>query len=194
MTVHMCAGCSTRYALDLPACPHCGSAEVESEGVVGRRRLPLFAAGVCDGCARQWHVRLSQVQPGLVELPRLFCASCGSQVQLPWPPVEDDMPKITRSGGPSNARADGPSPDVLASEPLAGAEAGQGHSSSDPVLDDVQVETEAEEVAEADEVEAPDYDGMTLAELKAAAEERGVPAYGTKAQIAERLREADQEG
>lgn len=104
------------------------------------------------------------------------------------------MPKITAHGGPSNVRADGSSPDVLADEPLVGAEAVQGHSSPDPVLDDVQVETEAEEGAEAEEAAAPDYDGMTLAELKAAAEERGVAAYGTKAQIAERLREADQEG
>lgn len=202
MTVHTCAGCSTRYALDLVACPHCGSSEREAGGAVSGR-LPLFITVACDGCARWWNLRLNTVQSGLVELPRLFCTSCGSQVQVPWPPVEDDMtPKITRSGGPSNTRDSGPSPAALASESPVGAEADRGHSSpeaelvaevepeaaqfDEPVLDEVQDETVEEEPV--------DYDSMTLAELKAAADDKGVASYGTKAQIAERLREADQEG
>lgn len=112
------------------------------------------------------------------------------------------MPKITAHGGPSNARDGETSPVAPASEPLVGAEADQGHPSSSTVLvgepgpelvatedassDEVQDENESEEA----EVS---YESMTLAELRAAAEERGVASYGTKAQIAERLREADQE-
>lgn len=116
------------------------------------------------------------------------------------------MPKITVHGGPTNVRADGPSPAVPADEPLDGAEAVQGRS-NDTASEEAavpgaapeaeaeaepQVEVEVEVEAEPEAVAAPDYDAMTLAELKAAAEERGVATYGTKAQIAERLREADQ--
>jgi hypothetical protein len=39
---------------------------------------------------------------------------------------------------------------------------------------------------------APDpYASMTLAELRAEADKRQVPSYGTKAQVTERLRESD---
>ncbi len=120
------------------------------------------------------------------------------------------MPKITAHGGPTNARADETSPVVPASEPLIGAEAGQGHSNSsevlvdesgpelaaestEPTLDEVQDETVEEEASEGDSEEAVDYDAMSLAELKAVAEDKGVATYGTKAQIAQRLREADEE-
>lgn len=109
------------------------------------------------------------------------------------------MPKITAHGGPSNARADETSPVVSASEPLVGAEADQGRLSVEPEPV-VAPEPEADEPTlgevqdETAEEEAPDYDAMTLAELKAAADEAGVASYGTKAQIAERLREADAEG
>lgn len=204
MSVQTCVGCSTRYAEDLAACPHCGGTEYERDGaVVSTRRLPLLVSVSC-ACGRgPWQFRLPQVLTGLVQVPALFCASCGRQVQVPWPPVEDDMtPKITRSGGPSNTRDSGPSPAALASESPVGAEADRGHSSpeaelvaevepeaaqfDEPVLDEVQDETVEEEPV--------DYDSMTLAELKAAADDKGVASYGTKAQIAERLREADQEG
>lgn len=197
MTVQTCAGCSTRYAMGLTACPHCGSSEVEAEGAaVGR--LPLFVRAICASCERRWNLRLNSVQSGLVEIPVLFCASCGSQVQVPWPPVEDDMPTITKNGGPSNARAGGSSPDATVSTPLAGAEAGQGHSTDgtvrvlvgEPGPELVPFEHESEDGAGSASV---DYNSLTLAELKALAAEREVATYGSKAQIAERLREDDQE-
>lgn len=107
------------------------------------------------------------------------------------------MPTITKTGGPSNARDGGPSPAVFASEPLDSAEAVQGRPAAEPVavdvsdLDEVQVETEVEVAGEPDA--DVDYNALTLAELKALAAEREVAAYGSKAQIAERLREAEQE-
>lgn len=204
MSVRTCAGCSTRYALDLDACPHCGSSEAVEEGVVVSRRLPLFVSVECAGCARRWNLRLALVQSGLVELPVLFCASCGRQVQVPWPPVEDDMPKNHADRGPTNARADETSPVVAVSAPLAGAEAGQGHPNVVPVDEPEAkaIDAEVPEAAAADTdedsveltVETVDYESLTLAELKELAVSRDVAAYGTKAQIAERLREADQEG
>lgn len=121
------------------------------------------------------------------------------------------MPKITVHGGATNARELAePSPDALASQPLAGAEAGQGHPTpeaeltAEEAVGEALAEVPAEAYAEdAAPLEAPstdaepvttapaDYDGMTLTELRALATERDVPSYGTKAQIAERLREAD---
>lgn len=203
MSLQTCVACSTRYADGLDACPHCGSTEYAVEGVAVSRRLPSFVTVSCDGCGRgPWTVRLSGPLPGLIALPALFCASCGSQVQCPWPPVEDSMPKITTHGGATNARDTDPSPDVEASEPLVGAEADQGRPTPDevqdettPEVDEVQEVDEPEADSEADDAdEEPDVDpyaGMTLAELRDAADKRGVPSYGSKAQITERLREAD---
>lgn len=192
MSVQSCVACSTQYAIGLDACPHCGSTEYEREGVVVSRRLPAFASVSCDCGRGPWNIRLSGPLPGLIALPSLFCASCGSQVQVPWPPVEDSMPKITVHGGATNAREAESSPDAVASTPLAGAEADQGH----PTPVEAPVETPVEPAAELDEVqestESGDaYAGMTLAELRSAADAQGVASYGTKAQITERLREAD---
>lgn len=196
-TVQTCVACSTCFAIGLDACPHCGSTEYETDGVVIARRFPSFVSVSCTPCGRgPWTVRLGGPHPGLIELPTLFCASCGSQVQVPWPPVEDSMPKITVHGGATNARERAESsPDALASQPLVGAEADQGHPTPEPEPLTVEVPAVVAEIlAEATEgvTETPDpYAGLNLTELKAAADERGVPTYGTKAQIAERLREAD---
>ncbi len=113
------------------------------------------------------------------------------------------MPKNHVGRGPTYARAADPSPDADVSPPLVGAEADQGHPTPEPeaepeastvdvpaVVADVLTGTTEEDAD--DDADAPDlYAGMTLTELKAAADERGIAVYGTKAQIAERLREAD---
>jgi hypothetical protein len=103
-------------------------------------------------------------------------------------------PKITVHGGATNARADADvSPAADASKPLVGAEADQGRPTPEdeqPTLDDVQDET-PQEVAEADTGDDGDpYAGMTLAELRSLASDRGIAAYGTKNQLADRLRES----
>lgn len=113
-------------------------------------------------------------------------------------------PKITVHGGATNARDADVSPAVDASQPLAGAEADQGHPTPVPEPEVQELTAEAavgdplpEVPAEAySEAPAPldpavDYDGMTLAELREEATGRDIPSYGTKAQIIERLREAD---
>jgi hypothetical protein len=49
-------------------------------------------------------VHLRPAAPGFVEMPVLLCTLCGRQARVvrPWP-MEEDMPKITVHGGPSNA-------------------------------------------------------------------------------------------
>jgi len=181
-----CADCSTAYALDLDACPHCGSSDyAEQEGVV-TRRLPLFVTVSCADCGRgPWTVRMHSVSSGLIELPTLACASCGSRVPVTWPPEEEPMsPKITTAGGATNAREADVSPVADASPPQVVAEDDLGPSTSE--------ELTAEFAAE-DEVETVDYDGMTLAELRSAADAAQLPTYGTKAQLIERLKGADEE-
>lgn len=204
MSTLMCAACTTPYAPDLPACPHCGSTDYTEDGrAVVARRFPAFVTLSCSSCGRgPWQFRLPVVASGLLQLAPLYCASCGSQVQIPWPPTEDAMPKITAHGGSTNARDTESSPDVDASQPPVGAEADRGHPTEvegDTVTGDGSGEALAEVAAEAygeDAVplaEGPDYDGMTLAELREEAVRRDLPSYGTKAQIADRLREADAE-
>lgn len=201
MSALTCAACTTPYPPDLDACPHCGSVEYTQEGVVVARRLPAFVTLRCDGCGRgPWQFRLPVVATGLVQLPALYCASCGGQVQIPWPPTEDAMPKISRHGGPTNARDAESSPDVSTSQSLPdGAEAvreGRPAPSPEPAAEEQHAEVPTAADVPADggvpaEDAVPDYDGMTLAELREEAASRDVPSYGTKAQIAERLREAD---
>lgn len=98
-------------------------------------------------------------------------------------------PKITVHGGATNAHGADVSPADDVSQPQVVAEDDLGRPTPD---EDTAVETPEPVVEdEPDADEAPDYEGMTLAELRAEAESRNLPAYGTKAQISERLRESD---
>jgi DNA-directed RNA polymerase subunit RPC12/RpoP len=186
-----CADCSTQYACDLKACPHCGSSDFVSEEGAVTKRLPLFVTLSCSGCGNgPWTVRLNSVTSGLIELPTLGCVSCGSRVPVTWPPLEESMsPKITTHGGATNAREAGVSPAAVASEPQVAAEGDLGHPTSEE-LDTVQNDT-LPEVDDVQDETVPDYDSMTLAELREAAGGRELPTYGTKAQLIERLRDAD---
>lgn len=199
-----CADCSTAYAIDLSACPHCGSSNSIDEGGVVSKRLPLFVSASCPQCGRgPWTVRLGFVTPGLIDLPTLACASCGSRVPVTWPPEEEPMsPKITVHGGATNAHGADLSPAADVSEPQVVAEDDLGLSAVVPSLpedsgplSELPAEAYAEDavpLAEPEPVTDP-YADKTLAELRELAEARGVAAYGSKAQITERLRAADAE-
>lgn len=107
-------------------------------------------------------------------------------------------PKITVHGGATNARDADVSPAADVSQPQVAAEGDLGRpTSEEPAVevDSVQDETTPEVDVVQDETteeEAGDgYEGMTLAELRALATDRDLPSYGTKAQLTERLREAD---
>jgi hypothetical protein len=99
-------------------------------------------------------------------------------------------PKITVHGGASNARDADVSPAADASQPQVAAEGDLGPQLpvKEPVADEPAPADDAEPVAAEDD---PGYEGMSLAELKDAATARELPTYGTKAQLVERLREAD---
>lgn len=200
MTLRTCADCSTQYAVDLASCPHCGSSDTTEGGAVVKR-FSLFVTLSCPECGRgPWTVRLQSVTSGLLELPTLACTSCGSRVPVTWPPEEEPMsPKITVLGGATNAHGADVSPAADVSQPQVAAEGDLGR----PTLDEHEAEATSGEAlpeAPAEEVrdegavpaaEAKDYSGMTLAELREEAEDRGIPSYGTKAQITDRLQEAD---
>lgn len=186
-----CADCTTQYALDLKACPHCGSSNYIEGGAV-TKRLPLFVTLRCTNCLRgPWTVRLESKTSGLIELPTLACASCGSRVPVTWPPEEEPMsPKITVHGGATNAREADVSPVVTASQPQDAAEGVLGRPTSE-IPDEFQGAVTEEESLSTDDVptEEPQlgYGSMTLQELRDTASDRGLPSYGTKSQIVERL-------
>lgn len=98
-------------------------------------------------------------------------------------------PKITAHGGATNAHGADVSPaDAVSTEPQVVAEDDLGPSTSAEVEEPVEeTGTEVQEDTE------PDYDGMTLAEMRKAAGDRNLPTYGSKANIIERLRAADAE-
>lgn len=204
-TTKACAGCSTQYAPDLDACPHCGSSDLLTEAGATSRRLPLSVSVRCEACGRgPWQLRLPQLVPGLIHLPILACATCGSGVEVPWPPAEEDMsPKITVNGGATDASTALPSPDADAREPLAGAEAGQGHphpeqeqevsgDGSGEALPELQ-QDDGDELQVKFASDGDGYDGKSLAELRQLATERSLPSHGNKNQLITRLREADSE-
>lgn len=106
-----CASCSTVYAVGLPACPNCGSTEV----AVRASAVPqMRVACGTDGCRAQGKVatvRLPSVGVNLAAIPSVVCTLCGrfTATVSDWPlkiEEEDDMPKITKHGGPSNVLAD----------------------------------------------------------------------------------------
>lgn len=117
MALEVCASCSAAYAVGLLACPQCGSTERR-----GERATPMVpqieVACQTEGCRAEGKVatvRLPSVGVNLVALPIIQCTLCGAVVVTvtAWPPRAregDDMPKITRHGGPSIAMvsADGP--------------------------------------------------------------------------------------
>lgn len=96
------------------------------------------------------------------------------------------MPKITVSNGATNARDTDVSPAVVTSMPQVAAEGDLGRQTPEP-------EPVVEAKPEAETEETVDYDGMTLAELRTAADKAGLPTYGTKAQLIERLKSTDAE-
>lgn len=113
-------------------------------------------------------------------------------------------PKITVHGGATNAREMEVSPTVVASKsPQDVAEDVLGRTNPaeerEAVVGEVLPEVPAEAYADdavplADAEAAPDYDGMTLGELRELASSRDIPSYGNKATVIERLREADEAG
>ena len=111
MALLICTECSTRFAAGLEVCPQCGSADYIEEGA--GPMLPMIGVACstvgCRAAGKTQSVRLPPVGVNLVQIPAIACALCGHAVKTvtPWPllPVREgeDMPKITRHGGPSNA-------------------------------------------------------------------------------------------
>lgn len=105
-----CAGCTTTYSVGAARCPQCGSTE-RTDGRGGTVLPSLTVECATEGClhtGKRRRVHLRTAAPGVLEMPRLVCAGCGFDMPTvaPWPPIndsEDDMPKISRLGGPTNA-------------------------------------------------------------------------------------------
>jgi hypothetical protein len=124
-----CAACTTAYTVGAAKCPQCGSTERADQpgGAVLPSVTVACANDVCRYAGRQRRVHLRTAAPGVLEMPPLFCASCGFAMPTvaPWPPInepeDNGMAKITVHGGPSNAAAD---------EQEAGEDVSVGTSSS----------------------------------------------------------------
>ncbi|MFC8515484.1 SAP domain-containing protein [Streptomyces sp. NPDC057257] len=171
-----CAGCTTTYTVGAAKCPHCGSTERADEP--GGSVLPsVTVACATDGCrfaGRERRVHLRTAAPGVLEMPPLICAGCGSHVLT----SENTMAKITVHGGASNASLPDPGPhdDPGTSEPM--------HAFEAEAPDDVPGEESPEEAE-------PAYEDSTVEELKEQLGERGLPKTGSKADLVARLREDD---
>lgn len=86
--------------------------------------------GGCPAHGVVRRVRLRMVALGVVEAPPLLCAACRTAVKVVSTEQEgQDMPKITRRGGASNA-ADQPEPDQPPADPAVAEDEKGGERSS----------------------------------------------------------------
>lgn len=132
MSLRTCASCTTAYAADLRACPQCQCTDVAGDPspVLSLPTVVVECSlADCPDVDKRREVRLKSAGVGVVEAPPLLCARCGSAMWTvkPWSPLEAEMAKITRHGGPTNARADEPgaaTPEPIPpAEPVTGADA-----------------------------------------------------------------------
>lgn len=228
MSLLVCGQCGTRYAVGLTACPHCSCTEVADDSV---GRIPIAVtvhcpAEPCEVYGKQRRIVLRRAVMGVVELPTLLCEVCGSQVAVRWPGEvrkEQDMPKITVHGGPSNASVPivtggswGDPQDEIA-EPVSTTKT-VGESGPEvvelpegAVVSAGGVDQGPGEVAESEggpfkplpevvegdtseHVSEPDYDAWSFEDLKAACKARDLSAGGGVQACIARLREADADG
>lgn len=128
MSLWHCTDCSTRYAVGLAACPHCGATGFTENGVP----LPP-KAWTCQNtdCGAQYALQL-------FNCPR--CA--GTRFEL-----EDTVPKITKTSGASNGQAEpepAAAPAVVAAEPTpAGKRTRQRRKDADGMGADLTITAEA---------------------------------------------------
>lgn len=125
-----CSGCGAVYAIGAPACPECGCMDAVEEGA-----RPAGLPAVTYECRMLGcryvdvprRVPLTQVVPGLLAVPMVVCAGCGAPPILTrgWPVTagedDQDMPKITTHGGPSNDNPPDLGTPVVADDAGAGA-------------------------------------------------------------------------
>lgn len=131
MSLRECASCTTAYAADLRACPQCQCTDVAGDPSPVLS-LPTVVVECnwadCPDADKRREVRLKSAGVGVLLAPPLLCARCGSAMWTvkPWsPPLEAEMAKITRHGGPTNARAEKPeaAEPIPPAEPVTGADA-----------------------------------------------------------------------
>ena len=122
MANEVCEECGTRCAVGVPRCPQCSSKSLVPEEALAGLMPSLTVCCANEACPAEGverRVGLTQIVPGVLDLPRLVCARCGYELLKV---TEDIVPKITVHGGPSNADAE---PEQEAVEETAEAEGGE---------------------------------------------------------------------
>jgi hypothetical protein len=185
MSLVVCEACSTRYPPDVEHCPQCGSGAAVAEEVAEQRR-PLLAVRVvacvntaCPAVGIARRIPLRHAGPGVFERPMLVCARCRHEMaDVETTEEEDSVAKISAHGGPTDANADDADQAVDPEqaeqvELAAGEDAGGDDASGD------------------DEQLVADYEAWTVEQLRAELGERGEATTGKKAELIERLTDAD---
>lgn len=172
MTLRRCLSCTTRFAVGLEGCPHCGSGDHIEAGTPTAWRCQT------KDCTGLYRTRLSK------------CGRChGTELR-----EELHMPKITVGGGASNA-ADPEGPTIIGAEWADDPELVEGAttlSNADEGAATIGSDVAAVPVGEQDEVEpgaAPEtaVGEMNLTQLRAECKRRDLPTSGNKQELQERL-------
>jgi hypothetical protein len=173
MITYKCRTCNGRWGGPLVRCPRCR-----------KNGEPLIMAlNTCESCNTPFAVGLRA------------CPNCRSQNFH----EEGTVPKITVHGGATNASEAATSPAVPEDDPLGGAvRPVQGVTTPDkpapepePTADVDAPEPAPEPLGPVPDISPVTGEEMTLNELRAECEKRGLPTYGTKASLRLRLSQVE---
>jgi hypothetical protein len=160
-----CTGCRTVYAVGIPACPHCSSAEYEEDGV---------AKANAEGAATHYVAEGDRVPDDLPPGVRLV----GPGAPVPESVADlDALDEVLAASEPEDAAEDGSGPE----SPGPSTPPPSSPGSSDPGDDDDG------------EDGPPDYGAYRIVDLRDLCRERGLSPTGAKAELVARLAEYDAE-
>lgn len=193
MSLWHCKNCTTAYSVGAEKCPHCSSTEHQT--------LPVQRAYVCEGCETPYRIRLSS------------CPRCrGTKFK------ETSMAKITKAAGATNADLGEVTIEEPAVETRPVHEPVVTPEEERPVEAEQEDDTGAEvngwdpeNVVTPDDggdpytlgpdgvryyepktlESAPDYNSLTVAELREELDKRDLSTAGLKAELVERLTDDD---
>jgi hypothetical protein len=109
MSAQVCADCTAAYSVGAPRCPQCGANNPcpDTDTPAGPSTTVRCPGQECSAYGVKRVVVWRLAAPGVVERPALHCLHCDRALETVTDDEEEqDMPKTTVHGGPSDATFD----------------------------------------------------------------------------------------
>lgn len=183
MALQVCRGCTTKFSVGAPACPHCGSTDHYEEG------SDMAKITVHGG-------------PSIAGAQVVGAAWSDTHEPDEWPTKGEHGPELTKlPAGDAVIGERGPEPwDATKSlaENLAYDQSVDGVDQGEPEVDETvggpfKPLPEVEDGDTTERVSEPDYENWTVKQLREVLAKRQLSTVGLKPELVERLRAADAE-